>query len=53
VLGSDGKITVHEARLIGLDPTCDLAVLKVWKSTKASVIQKNLFCSSEPVRFLL
>ncbi|KAH8949642.1 hypothetical protein BDL97_10G042800 [Sphagnum fallax] len=29
VLGSDGKITVHEARLIGLDPTRDLAVLKV------------------------
>ncbi|KAH9549830.1 hypothetical protein CY35_10G039800 [Sphagnum magellanicum] len=28
VLGSDGKITVHEARLIGLDPTRDLAVLK-------------------------
>ncbi|CAM6040982.1 unnamed protein product [Sphagnum compactum] len=29
VLGSDGKITVHEARLIGLDPTRDLAVLKI------------------------
>jgi len=32
VLGRDGTITVHDASLIGIDASHDLAVLKVYEA---------------------
>lgn len=42
VLGGDGKITVHDASLIGIDSSHDLAVLKVDILFSKTIQPKNL-----------